>query len=85
MDELLAINRNMFEGMEYFWGNTLKIYIVITFDSTDAMFGTEDPDQRTPTDFNEQVLYYEAFFSTISEQCARVVALWSQIYHSAST
>ncbi len=123
IEELLAINRNMFEGIDYFWGNTSRIYIVITFDSTDAMFSTEDPELRTATDFNEQVLYYEAFFSTIGDQpwvrgvfterwdyfdeyrrfdpeqayfdetnaasprnkpAEDVVALWSQIYHSAS-
>lgn len=67
MEELLAINEEMFEGIEYFWGNTSRIYLVITFDSTDAMFSTEDPEQRTATDFNEQVLYYEAFFSTIGK------------------
>ncbi|MCW4011675.1 MAG: hypothetical protein NWF07_01645 [Candidatus Bathyarchaeota archaeon] len=68
MEELMAINMEMFEGIEYFWGNTSRIIMVITFDSTDAMFSTEDPALRTATDFNEQVLYYEAFFTTVSEQ-----------------
>ena len=68
MDELIAVNEEMFEGIEYFWGNTSRIIMVITFESTDAQFSTEDPDQRTPVDFNEQVLYYEAFYSTIGDQ-----------------
>ena len=68
MDELIAVNEEMYEGIEYFWGNTSRIFMVITFDSTDAQFSTEDPASRTPTDFNEQVLYYEAFMSTIGKQ-----------------
>ncbi len=67
MEELLAINEEIFEGIDYWWGNSTPIYAVITFDSTDAQFSTEDPEQRTPTDFNEQVLYYEAFYSTIEK------------------
>jgi hypothetical protein len=67
MEELLAINEEIFEGIDYRLGNSTPIYAVITFDSTDAQFSTEDPAQRTPTDFNEQVLYYEAFYSTIEK------------------
>lgn len=68
MEELIAINEAMYEGIEYFWGNTSRIIMVITFESTDAQFSTEDPALRTPIDFNEQVLYYEAFYSTIGKQ-----------------
>ena len=67
MEELMAINDDMFEGIGLYDSKGKPIYAVLTIDSTDAQYSTEDPALRTATDFNEQVLYYEAFYTSVDE------------------
>lgn len=67
MEELMAINDIIFEGVDYVYGGTTPVYVVLTIGSSDAQNTTEDPAKRSPVDFNEQVLYYEAFFASLEE------------------
>jgi hypothetical protein len=66
IDEVMAINEIMFEGVGLYELD-VPIYAVLTIGSTDAQLVTEDPEQRSATDFNEQVLYYEAFYASLDK------------------
>jgi hypothetical protein len=66
IEEIMTINDAMFEGVESYEFD-LPIYVVLTIGSTDAQLVTEDPDNRSQVDFNEQVLYYEAFYTSLDK------------------
>lgn len=67
IEELMAINDVMFEGIEYMLGWKLPIYVLLTVGSSDGQNTAEDPALRSATDFNEQVIYYEAFFASLDK------------------
>lgn len=67
MEEIMAINDMMFEGMRYMLGGKIPIYVLLTVGSSDGQNTAEDPALRTATDFNEQVIYYEAFFASLEK------------------
>ena len=67
IEELMAINDVMFEGIEYMMGGKLPIYVVLTTGSSNGQNTAEDPELRSAVDFNEQVIYYEAFFTSLEK------------------
>ena len=69
MDELLEDNRFFFSFPQALIAAEKPIYYVLTVNSADAQRRSEDIDERITmsVDFQEQVLYYEAFFKAVDE------------------
>jgi len=67
IDEVMAINDIMFEGMELYDSKGVPVYILLTVGSSDGQNQEEDPALRSGVDFNEQVLYYEAFYTSLDQ------------------
>jgi len=71
MQELVNITEDFFDMAQNFAGK-LPIYYVLTISSSDGQQASEDPEwllaRDKGLDFQEQVLYYEAFFKAIEDE-----------------
>ena len=69
MEELIEDNRFFFSFPRGLIEAGAPIYYVLTVNSSDGQSRSEDVDERVTfeVDFNEQALYYEAFFKVVSE------------------
>lgn len=67
MDELVQITEDMTWYHDKLSEN-VSIQYVLTFASSDGQNTVEDPELRSPIDFAEQVLYYEAFFTAMNDE-----------------
>ncbi|MFQ5951136.1 MAG: hypothetical protein ACE5KH_03525, partial [Candidatus Geothermarchaeales archaeon] len=68
MQELVDLTRELFSGPRELFGGKVSVYYAVGFASADGQLFTEDPDLRREVDFQEQVLYYEAFFRALEDE-----------------
>jgi len=68
MQELVDLSKRIFDGAREQFGGKIPVYYVLTINSTDGQQYSEDPNKRGEVDFQEQALYYEAFFKAIEDE-----------------
>ena len=69
MTELIDSNRFFLSFPQVLIDAAMPIYYVLTVNSSDGQRRSEDVEERATfqADFQEQALYYEAFFKTVAE------------------
>ncbi len=72
MDEMVELTEGFISAPEEQFGGRLPIHYVLVVSSSDGQQSSEDPEWITApeqgVDFNEQVIYYEAFFTAIEDE-----------------
>lgn len=70
LQELITLTEDFFYGPRTLYGGKLTIYFVFTVTSTDGQEFSEEKNARGELniDFEEQALYYEAFFRAMEDE-----------------